>query len=1057
MARIVRFILMKITKSDIRSLVPDQIYQRGLGYYRFGHVRLMEAGVEHFKAVVSGSEDYLVEVTEEPDGWIFAECNCPYWDDCKHIVAAMLAAKDYYDRDGHMHAHPLGTPDWKYYLSQIERKTERTASKPKSQLIYTLELQPTEFIIRPQKVALKKDGSFGALRNLGYGDYSDNQIARSKNDNLVLSYLEKFENSRSVYFGYYERTGSYSFKYGDKIGVMFDLIQESQVYFRKGSSVGAVIRFSEEPAGLEFRLAEATDGIRLYPYLMFENGERQLDADYTVLSSDPIWILHQDRLYQINGLQDATYLLPFARQLYDVSIPQEELPEFLDAITKQTDLFENFRLPEGARKETVGEISEKRLYLQEFDDAIETKLKFCYRDVEVDLMDGRQTLWGSASESNTFYKVIRDEAQEKTALQELLATSVKAKHDGTIVTRKNKTWLWLMEDIPKLIAQGFVVFGEKELRRYKVNRSTPQVRVAVASGIDWFDLKMDIDFDGMQLPLKELRKAIRLKSSYVKLSDGSRAKLPAEWLGRFRHMINLSANAGDRLKLSHVHVTLIDELFTEASHRDFDQGYIERLKRLQEFDGLEEVDQPQSLNGTLRPYQNTGLSWLHFLNKYGFGGCLADDMGLGKTVQALALLLSLQTNGSYKPSLVVTPTSVVFNWLNEIQRFAPSLRTVNLTGSDRPRTKKKYDDCDIVITSYGTLRRDIIFLKDIHFNYVILDESQYIKNPNSQTAKAAKLLKATNRLALTGTPVENTTIELWSLFSFLNPGLLGNLNYFKGAFAKPIEQNREQETAELLRKLVFPFVLRRNKEEVEKDLPPKVENTIYCDMSAAQEKLYKKWRDYYRVALLKQIGEVGLNKSRMNVLEGLTRLRQIACHPSLIEDPFQGKVGKFEVTKEYIEEILAEDHKVLVFSQFVKMLTILRKDLDAANTPYAYLDGKTRDRKSCVGRFQEDDECKIFLISLRAGGTGLNLTAADYVIHYDPWWNPAVEAQATDRSHRIGQNKHVFVYKMITKETVEEKILELQARKKELVSNIITTDSAVFKRLTVEDIEVLFS
>ena len=407
--------------------------------------------------------------------------------------------------------------------------------------------------------------------------------------------------------------------------------------------------------------------------------------------------------------------------------------------------------------------------------------------------------------------------------------------------------------------------------------------------------------------------------------------------------------------------------------------------------------------------------------------------------------------------MIICPTSVIFNWIEEIARFTPELRVLNQTGIDRNRTSDHYKNYDIILTSYGTMRRDIVFLKDVQFNYVILDESQNIKNPVSLTAKSARLLRAKHRLALTGTPIENNTIELWSLFAFLNPGLLGNLTYFKGAFAKPIERDGDQPTAEILKKMIFPFLLRRTKDAVAKELPPKVENIIYCEMTPSHQKLYNQWRDFYRAAILKQISDVGLNKSRMNVLEGLVKLRQVACHPLLVEKWFPDKVAKYEKLLEYFDQLAAEGHKVLLFSQFVKMLTIIRKHLDSAEISYAYLDGRTRNRKECVDRFQEDDECKIFLISLKAGGTGINLTAADYVIHYDPWWNPAVEAQATDRSHRIGQDKHVFVYKMITKGTVEEKIVKLQERKKELVSNIITTESGLFKRLTVTEIEELFS
>lgn len=1050
---------MKIAVSDIRKLVPSRIYDRGVRYYRDGRVHLLETERDYFKAMVYGTDDYIVEVYEEEDGSFYAECDCPYFFDCKHIVAAMLAAKDYYDRLSLEKGEDIPA-DWKRYLAQIshEQRTQHP-TKPKWQLLYTIELGHTSWSIQPQKAFIRKDGMLGALRNLSYSDFPDSNIVHSTNDSLAVSFLEKWENTRREYHLYnYDRwRTSVRFQYGAKVGVLLSLLKDSLVFFLRHAALGPPISFADQKARIEFRLTEEEKKAHLLPYLNFKGEEVLIDDKFRVLSSDPVWLLKQDLLIEIERMNNAASLVPFTQRNYDVSIPKEEVPQFLNAITSQIDLFENFRLPEGARTETISEITEKRLYLEEVEEGVQIKLRFCYGNVEVDLNDARRQLWGNTTEENSFVKVIRDANQEAEALQFLLGTSVKLNHDGRIITRKNKTLDWLVEETPKLIASGYVIYGEEKLKRYKVNRSTAQVRVAVESGIDWFDLNMEIDFGGILLSLKELKKALKQKSRYVKLTDGSAARLPKEWLNRFRHVLNLSEEQEGRLKISQFHVTLIDELFAEASQKTFDELYQKALNRLKNFEGIKDVEVPTTLRGTLRPYQKAGYHWLHFLKEFNFGGCLADDMGLGKTIQALSLLLYEGQNGADSPSLVVTPTSVVFNWIKEIERFAPSLRVLDHTGVDRMRTVKKFDGYDIILTSYGTLRRDILFLKDMQFNYVILDESQYIKNPISQTAKAARLLKAKHRLVLTGTPVENNTLELWSQFAFLNPGLLGNLNYFKSAFAKPIEQNRDAETANLLRRMIYPFVLRRTKDEVEKDLPPKVENIVYCEMSPQQEKLYNQWRDYYRAALLKQIAEVGFDKSRMNVLEGLMKLRQIACHPILVEKSFPAPVGKYETLLEYLDELLAEGHKVLLFSQFVKMLTIIRRYLDSARITYEYLDGSTRNRKSCVERFQKDDGCKIFLISLRAGGTGLNLTAADYVIHYDPWWNPAVETQATDRTHRIGQEKHVFVYKMISKGTVEEKILQLQERKKELVSNLITTDAGLFKHLTVEDIKVLFS
>ena len=1046
---------MKINLQDIRKLVPGYLYDRGRSYYHQGRVQLVEIEPHYFKATVLGTHEYLVEVKMGKDGWFYGECSCPYWSNCKHIVAGLLAAKDYYDNSAH---EPTASSDWKRYLAQINSQQSSPPAKPKWQLLYTLEPGSSGWSLHPQKSPIKKDGSQGMTRNLNYGDFFENSIARSASDNLALSFLEKWEH-HGLYGYSYQPWNGFTFKYGDKVGKLLSLLRESRVYFydRVHFQLGAPVNFAGTKARIEFRLTDTGERAKLVPYLRFEENEWALDSNFLVLCSEPIWLLKHDVLIEVEGMNNAAALMPFTRKKYEVSIPKEDVPTFLNALAAQTDLFQNFRLPGETQVQTVQEITAKRLYLDEFEEGLLVNLRFCYGGVEVDRNDVRMTLWGSDGRANGFVKVLRNGVEEAAALDVLLRTGLKLTKDGRITTRKGLSLDWLLDEVPKLVAAGFTLFGEEKLQRFKVNRAVAQIRVAVESGIDWFDLNVEIDFGGMLLSLKELQKAMKLKSRYVKLADGSLAQLPEYWLQRFQHVLNFAEAEEGRLKFSHFHVTLIDELFAQASQKTFDQSYQEKVRQLQNFVGIKNVPVPASLQGTLRPYQSAGFDWLQFLKEFRFGGCLADDMGLGKTIQALALLLSVQQEEPIAPSLIVTPTSVIFNWMNELNRFAPSLRVYNQTGGERDRSTKNYNEYDVVLTSYGTLRRDILFLKDVQFNYVILDESQFIKNPLSQTAKAAKVLKSKHRLALTGTPVENTTVELWSLFSFLNPGLLGNLNYFKEAFARPIEQNRDAGAVELLRKMVFPFVLRRTKDQVEKELPPKVENIVYCDMSPPQAKLYTQWRDYYRAALLKQIAEVGLHKARMNVLQGLMKLRQIACHPVLVEESYHHKAGKYDALVEYFDELLAEGHKVLLFSQFVKMLTVIRRHLDSAGIPYEYLDGKTRDRKSCVERFQTDDTCKIFLISLRAGGTGLNLTAADYVIHYDPWWNPAVETQATDRSHRIGQDKRVFVYKLITKGTVEEKILQLQERKKELVSNIIATDTGLFKHLTVEDIEGLFS
>jgi non-specific serine/threonine protein kinase len=399
----------------------------------------------------------------------------------------------------------------------------------------------------------------------------------------------------------------------------------------------------------------------------------------------------------------------------------------------------------------------------------------------------------------------------------------------------------------------------------------------------------------------------------------------------------------------------------------------------------------------------------------------------------------------------------LINWQRETERFTPELSTYKYFGNQRTGDLTVFDDYDLILTTYGVMLRDIEILREYRFHYVILDESQAIKNPLAKTSKAARILNADHRLVLTGTPVENSTFELWSQFAFINPGLLGNLEYFKREFGNPIERHGDEGTSQFLRKMVYPFILRRTKDQVAPELPPRTEKVVYADMEPAQRKLYEKTRDHYRALLLGVIEEKGINNARMKVLEGLLRLRQISNHPRLVKNNFRGSSSKFNLLLETLETLQSEGHKALVFSQFVQMLKILREELEHREIPYTYLDGRTRKRQDRVDLFQSDPTIPFFLISLKAGGVGLNLTAADYVIHIDPWWNPAVEMQATDRTHRIGQDKPVFVYKLITRDSVEEKIVQLQEKKRKLVEQLITTDRSFIKTLTPEDVVVLFS
>ena len=588
------------------------------------------------------------------------------------------------------------------------------------------------------------------------------------------------------------------------------------------------------------------------------------------------------------------------------------------------------------------------------------------------------------------------------------------------------------------------------------------LRATVSSGVDWFDLDVAFDFHGATAALPQLLDALQRNERFVTLDDGSQGMLPEEWLARYAPLAELATIESDRLRFRPSQALLLDALLADREQEVYlqaDRKFTQLRNRLRSFAGIEPREAPAGFQGELRGYQREGLGWLAFLAEFGLGGCLADDMGLGKTVQVLAWLATRRRKRRRgeprRPSLVVAPKSVVFNWRNEAQRFAPNLKVVDYTGLARRTRIEEIADADLVITTYGTLRQDVELLRQEEFDYVILDEAQAIKNAASVSAKSVRLLQSRHRLALSGTPVENRLDDLWSIFEFLNPGMLGRSAALQ-SFAR--SGGADDAALQSLRRGMAPFILRRTKEEVLKDLPAKTEQTIQVELLPADRKRYNELRDHYRASLLKRVADGGMNSARMHVLEALLRLRQAACHPGLLDKKLVGKPSaKLDALLEQVAEVVAEGHKALVFSQFTSLLSIVRTQLDARGLAYEYLDGCTRNRQERVERFQTNPDCPLFLVSLKAGGTGLNLTAADYVFLLDPWWNPAVEAQAIDRAHRLGQQRPVFAYRLVAQETVEEKIIELQQKKRRLADAIITGERGALAGLTAEDLESLLS
>lgn len=706
-------------------------------------------------------------------------------------------------------------------------------------------------------------------------------------------------------------------------------------------------------------------------------------------------------------------------------------------------------------------ITSKRLFLKELEPFILIRPLVSYGDQVFNVMERDEQLF---RKDQQIVRVERDQQAEQELLDAVRALHPKfaeVSHQSffSLHHREFIDDYWFLKAFEQMQAIGVEVFGFNEFKNFKYSPHTPQIRVQASSGIDWFDVEIAVTVGDMQISLKEVKKALLSPDKYIRLGDGKLAILPSEWVKKLERYFRLGKLEKDGLKVSKLRFNALDELLEDQEQAlEVRKEIQEKRERLGAFQSIKAVGLPE-INATLRDYQVEGYRWMHFLNEFGWGGILADDMGLGKTLQMLTFLKSVIENG-ITCNLVVVPTSLLFNWQNEIQKFCPQLSYHIYHGADRERISEEWN-YDVIITTYGLLASDIDYFRKVKFGYVVLDESQAIKNPASKRFKAVTLLKAKNRMVMTGTPIENSTMDLYAQMAFVNPGLFQSIDHFREEYANRIDKQSDQERARELNRLIHPFVLRRTKEMVAKELPPKTEDVIYCEMEPEQRKVYDAFRNKYRNEILGLMQDEGLDNIKLHVLQALTKLRQVCNSVALVneEEAYYGNESvKIKELLRHIQEKTGH-HKMLIFSQFVGMLGLIRNELDSLDINYVYLDGQTAQnrRKEVVGQFQDDGQVRVFLISLKAGGVGLNLTAADYVYIVDPWWNPAVENQAIDRCYRIGQDKSVIAYRMICKDTLEEKIMNLKSRKQHLADSLIQTDENLMKQITREDIMELLA
>ena len=814
-----------------------------------------------------------------------------------------------------------------------------------------------------------------------------------------------------------------------------------------------IVKLSPTPPELRFSADLKGDLILLKLSLILDDKEAPLQVRGGVL------LEHQETLYlpADPGVLAILDLFKNGPLSFPVSVKKEVVRKYLLPWMEQYPVTISPKLhielcePEAQPRVRLSELNESNLMIRP---------EFSYDGIELDYSDEKCHV----EETKTAIRIIRRNKAEEKKLYEYL----RALHPTFNTQRNNQYYYlpfdevmkrgWFIGMLRKVQEEGLSIHGFENLRKFRYTTHDPIIRIVADTVTDHFVLNVSISWGDQGVSLKEIRHAILNHQDTIMLENGTLGHIPEAWINRYSLLLRTATEENGTLRLNKMHYTLLEDILETIEGKSIRKEIEERKKKILEYDSLQKAPLSDEIKASLRPYQLSGFHWLQSLDELGWGGCLADDMGLGKTLQTISFLQYVKEKYPASTQLVVCPTSLIFNWENELQKFCPTLKFHIHYGSQRELKETHFNEFDIVLTTYGVVRNDARELSGFLWQYVILDESQAIKNPDARVTRAMKELRAVNRVILSGTPVQNNTSDLYAQFNFLNPGLLGNREYFNREFAVPIDKLGSQQKTKELKKLIYPFTLRRTKEQVAKDLPDKTVSVLWCTMEAEQRKIYNHYRDGYKKRLLTKIDEEGIGKSGMDVLEALLRLRQICDHPALVEkkEDLQSSVKVEELIREVQEN--AGSHKLLVFSQFTQMLQLIREEFEKAGITYCYLDGKTslNKRKEQVTQFQEDEGIKAFLISLKAGGVGLNLTVADYVYLVDPWWNPAAEQQAIDRAHRIGQKRKVFAYKMICKDTVEEKILRLQEKKQMLADELIQEDAGFVKNLTRDDVEFLF-
>lgn len=797
---------MKIDIKELKNRVPDIIFKQGLDYFKDGRVKIKQWDNFSVLASVQGTYPYIVRLSTDERSFD-ATCTCPYNYTCKHAVAVALKVIE--DQTSKEQSDVSEGTNWREYFEKliaIQQVDSDFSQEVRWKLIYIIHILENYWNIKPVKVYMKKDGTYGRIQEPSFNELSEQNVFRTSGDLIAISYLERLQSQQSSVY-YRGRLETSYLDFGLDAGQLFNLLNTSELHIKnEDGTIGTRIRFGRTPWKMAFKLQmDEVNNYTFKPYFVKNEKEVPIDEKTKILTVNPIWFYRDGKLNFCDFPLSYSYVKSFVDETLHIMLGKDEYQSFISEYLAKLPIFPYVEFPPGIEVTEIDKITTKRLYIEEMDDQLVVSFSLLYDQIEISYSQPNDQHLHYDTKTKKIIRVHRDRDEEAIYRERILDSQIIEDTPGLFYATFEDALDWLFDGLPALAEQGFEILGEEKLVRFRVKRAQANFGVNISSETDWFDIELNLEFDGISVSLEELKKALRANKKFVKLRDGSLARLPEKLIEKLNYMINFGKANENSIRFANHHLTFVDRLLAEADQKNMDPLSEEKIKKLDKFDEIKKCKLPDNFVGELRDYQKAGYDWVNFLKDFSFGGILADDMGLGKTIQALVLLRNEINQRPKRPNLIVAPTSVIFNWTREIEKFTPGMNFLIHYGTRRSKDYRRIKKYPLILTTYGHLRRDIVFLKEVPWNYAILDESQNIKNPQSETSKAVRLLEASHRLALTGTPVENNTMDLWAQFAFINPGLLGDQNFFKDSFMRPIEREQNVQVASSLKRLIFPI------------------------------------------------------------------------------------------------------------------------------------------------------------------------------------------------------------------------------------------------------------